>query len=89
MDTPTTLYLGIADAIARSVRAGTLVRGERLPSVRETARRNGVSIATAVQAYRVLEHFYRLPPGLIVGPGAFSSRRPKQSPLRNRRGWSG
>lgn len=55
MDPHDTLYLRIADAMAASVRSGALARGERLPSVRETARREGVSVATAVQAYRALE----------------------------------
>jgi DNA-binding transcriptional MocR family regulator len=55
MDTHDTLYLRIADTFAASVRSGTLARGDRLPSVRETARREGVSVATAVQAYRTLE----------------------------------
>jgi len=55
MDTGGMLYARIADTIARSIRAGTLARGERLPSVRETARRHGVSVSTAVQALRTLE----------------------------------
>jgi DNA-binding transcriptional MocR family regulator len=50
-----TLYLRIAEAIAVSIRCGTLARGVRLPSVREIARRESVSIATAIQAYRSLE----------------------------------
>ncbi|HQY08570.1 MAG: PLP-dependent aminotransferase family protein [Burkholderiales bacterium] len=49
------LYLQIAERMAQSIRSGTLVRGERLPSVREQARRQGVSPATIVQAYRALE----------------------------------
>jgi DNA-binding transcriptional MocR family regulator len=50
-----TLYLQIAERIARPIRAGTLVRGERIPSVRELARQQGVSLSTVVQAYRTLE----------------------------------
>jgi DNA-binding transcriptional MocR family regulator len=49
------LYLQIADRLARSIRAGTLKRGERLPSVRELAASQAVSQSTAVQAYRWLE----------------------------------
>lgn len=49
------LYLQIADHIARSIRAGTLARGERIPSVRELARQQGVSMSTVLQAYRLLE----------------------------------
>jgi DNA-binding transcriptional MocR family regulator len=50
-----TLYGQIADSLARSIRAGTLRRGERLPSVRVLARERQVSLATATQAYRRLE----------------------------------
>ncbi|UXH78745.1 PLP-dependent aminotransferase family protein [Roseateles amylovorans] len=49
------LYMQLADRMARSVRAGTLKRGERLPSVRDLAGQHGVSLSTAVQAYRWLE----------------------------------
>ena len=49
------LYLQIAESIARPIRAGTLARGERVPSVRELARRHGVSLGTVLQAYRMLE----------------------------------
>ena len=50
-----TLYLQIAESLAGPIRAGTLARGERIPSVRELARARGVSLATVVQAYRTLE----------------------------------
>ncbi len=50
-----TLYLQIAERLAQSIRAGTLSRGERIPSVRDLARQQGVSPSTAVQAYRTLE----------------------------------
>lgn len=49
------LYLQVAEAIARSIRSGTLRRGERVPSVREMARQRGVSMSTVTQAYRSLE----------------------------------
>ncbi len=50
-----TLYLKIADAMARQIRTGTLPRGERIPSVRNLASQHGVSQSTVVQAYRTLE----------------------------------
>lgn len=50
-----TLYLKIADAMARQIRTGTLPRGERIPSVRLLASQHGVSQSTVVQAYRTLE----------------------------------
>lgn len=49
------LYLRIAESLATPIRAGTLVRGERMPSVRELASSRGVSIGTVLQAYRMLE----------------------------------
>lgn len=49
------LYLQIAESIATPIRAGTLARGERVPSVRELARRHRVSLGTVLQAYRMLE----------------------------------
>jgi DNA-binding transcriptional MocR family regulator len=52
---PAPLYLQIAERLARTIRAGTLKRGERLPSVRELARQQTVSQSTVVQAYRWLE----------------------------------
>ena len=49
------LYLRIAQGMAESIRRGGLARGQRLPSVRETARQQGVAISTVVQAYHWLE----------------------------------
>lgn len=49
------LYLQLAHSIATPIRAGTLMRGERIPSVRELARSRAVSIGTVLQAYRMLE----------------------------------
>ncbi len=50
-----TLYLQIANDMAGLIRAGTLSRGERIPSVRTLAQQHGVSQSTVVQAYRTLE----------------------------------
>ena len=55
VEAPDTLYLRIADAMARQIRTGTLSRGERIPSVRNLAHQHGVSQSTVVQAYRTLE----------------------------------
>ena len=49
------LYLQLAQTIATAIRSGTLVAGERVPSVREMARQEGVSLSTVIQAYRSLE----------------------------------
>ncbi|QPF71908.1 PLP-dependent aminotransferase family protein [Roseateles sp. DAIF2] len=53
MDDP--LYLQIAARLAQSIRAGTLKRGERMPSVRALAASEAVSPSTAVLALRWLE----------------------------------
>lgn len=49
------LYQQIAQALAQLIHGGTLKTGQRLPSVRETSLTHGVSISTAMQAYRQLE----------------------------------
>ena len=51
----TPLYLQIAGQMSLAIRQGTLARGEKLPSVRETARQYGVAQTTVVQAYHWLE----------------------------------
>lgn len=73
-----TLYLRIADAIARPIRAGTLARGERVPSVRAMARQHGVSQATVVQAYRTLEDARLIEPR--PRSGYFVAARPVRLP---------
>src|SRR5436190_15320842 len=49
------LYEQVAEKIAQLIRAGTLRVGDRIPSVRRTCAQHGVSVTTAVQAFRVLE----------------------------------
>ncbi|MGJ7534544.1 MULTISPECIES: PLP-dependent aminotransferase family protein [unclassified Variovorax] len=72
------LYLQIAESIAMPIRAGTLARGERIPSVRELARHHSVSLGTVVQAYRMLEDS-RL---IVARPrsGYFVAARPPRPP---------
>ena len=50
-----TLYERIADRIAPSIRAGVLVPGQRIPSVRRASEQFGVSVTTVLEAYRRLE----------------------------------
>jgi DNA-binding transcriptional MocR family regulator len=72
------LYQQLADSLAVPIRAGTLVRGEHLPSVRELATRRKVSIGTVLQAYRRLEDA-----GLIEArprSGYFVAARPASLP---------
>lgn len=49
------LYERLADGLRRQIRRGQLHAGERLPSLRRLGRLQGVSIATAVEAYLQLE----------------------------------
>lgn len=49
------IYQKLAQELARLIRAGRIAAGERLPSLREVCRRQGVSLSTALQAYRQLE----------------------------------
>src|ERR1043165_8620986 len=49
------LYKQVALRIAELIEHGTLRPGERVPSVRELSEQEEVSIATVMQAYRVLE----------------------------------
>ncbi|PKO77779.1 MAG: PLP-dependent aminotransferase family protein [Betaproteobacteria bacterium HGW-Betaproteobacteria-15] len=49
------LYQQIAQTLAQLIHSGAFRAGQRLPSVRATALAQGVSISTAMQAYRQLE----------------------------------
>lgn len=49
------LYTQLAERIQGLVRVGTLRSGERVPSVRELARQERVSVSTVLQAYQRLE----------------------------------
>ncbi|MEL1265409.1 PLP-dependent aminotransferase family protein [Pseudoxanthomonas putridarboris] len=48
-------YQALAEDVARSIREGLLRPGEKLPSVRQTAARRKLSMATVFQAYYLLE----------------------------------
>ena len=51
-----TLYEKIAYNIAKLIKEGTYRPGERIPSVRQMSKQQGVSISTVLQAYLVLEN---------------------------------
>ncbi|WP_395699494.1 PLP-dependent aminotransferase family protein [Aquabacterium sp.] len=57
MTSPATdpLYLQLSDRIAAAIRRGTLAPGDRLPSVRQCAREQSLSVSTVLQAYHHLE----------------------------------
>src|SRR2546422_11038216 len=50
-----TLYRQVAVRISELIEHGTLRPGERVPSVRKCSEQQSVSIATVMQAYRLLE----------------------------------
>lgn len=49
------LYVRLGSRMARLIESGAFPAGQRLPSVRDTAAQEGVSLATALQAFRWLE----------------------------------
>ncbi|HNY64845.1 MAG TPA: PLP-dependent aminotransferase family protein [Deltaproteobacteria bacterium] len=49
------LYEDVADSICHMVRCGTYRAGDRIPSIRALSSQMGVSITTAMEAYRLLE----------------------------------
>ena len=76
---PSPLYAQIAQRMARMIDEQVFKPGQRLPSVREVAAQNGVSIATAVQGLRWLEERQ-----LVVAKpksGYFVSPRRRGAPL--------
>jgi DNA-binding transcriptional MocR family regulator len=49
------LYERVAERLSRAIASGALRPSERLPSVRELARQEAVSVSTVLEAYAVLE----------------------------------
>ncbi len=77
-------YEDVAAAIRRMVDSGALGAGMRAPSLRRTARQQGVSMATALQAYRLLEDWgvleARARSGFYVAANPLATRpRPARS----------
>jgi len=72
-----TLYARLADRLAREIREGLYAPGDRLPSVREAARRLAVSTSTVLEAYGQL-----LDRGLIESrpQSGFYVRAPERAP---------
>src|SRR5579883_2923981 len=56
LDCEDTLYKQVALRISELIEHGTLRPGERVPSVRKCSEQQNVSIATVMQAYRLLEN---------------------------------
>ena len=68
------LYLQIALRTAQLVASGAMATGQRLPSMRDCAAQNNVSVTTVVQAYRHLEEHGLVQPraksGYFVAPAS-------------------
>jgi DNA-binding transcriptional MocR family regulator len=75
------LYQRIAEQIERAIDSGALRAGARLPSVRQLSHQHGVSMTTAMQAYRSLENRgvvqARPKSGYFVAPRAPSLPEPQ------------
>src|SRR5437870_13692684 len=56
LDCEESLYKQVALRISELIEHGTLRPGERVPSVRKCSEQQSVSIATVMQAYRLLEN---------------------------------
>lgn len=77
-DFGTTRYEQLANEMAQAMSDGLLRAGERLPSVRQTCQRRGISPATVFQAYGLLETR-----GLIEArPRSGYYVRPQKRPVR-------
>lgn len=78
--TPPNTAEQIAELFRGAIRAGQLGDGERLPTVRQTARDFGIAQATAAKAYRALEQeglvVTRTAAGTRVAPGASRAPQP-------------
>lgn len=54
-DAPTPLYRQLCDRVSALIHSGALRKGDKLASVREMARQQGMAQSTVLQAYRALE----------------------------------
>jgi len=80
---PQPLYTQIAQGMARLIDTHAFKVGQRLPSVRELASQNGVSVSTATQAFRWLEErrlvTARPKAGYFVAPRSRSPALPAET----------
>lgn len=83
-----TRYRKLAEELGQLIEHGTLRAGERVPSVRALCREHGVSPATALRAYEVLEARdlieARPRSGYYVSPQRVAARRPRLTARRTR-----
>ena len=81
-------YRQLAEKFIEDIRAGKLVAGDRLLSLRQFARQQGVSLSTAVSCYAELESLgwlqARPKAGFFVAPKQLSANRPEWQPFESR-----
>ena len=75
------LYLQIALRMAQLIASGTLQAGARLPSVRDAAAQDNVSVATVVQAFATLEEHRLVQPRAKSGYFVAAASRAKAAAL--------
>ena len=75
----TAVYAELVQQVRQAVRTGRLVPGDRLPTAREVAERNGVNPNTVLRAYRDLEVAGLVEPR--QGSGTFVSPVLPQPPI--------
>lgn len=82
------LYRQLAGRLQQAIEHGSLSAGDRLPSVRDLAQREQVSLATAVSSYRHLENIglveARPKSGYYVKPQAPRMAEPEMQQIRSR-----
>lgn len=69
IDTDKPLYIAIAEAIERDIRAGILNAGDKMPTHRNLANKVGVNVTTVTRAYKEAEKRNLI--SAIVGNGTF------------------
>ena len=78
-DNDKAIYLQIADGICDSVLAGSLLPGDRIPSVRDYASKMGVNANTVMRSYDYLDQkgiiFNRRGIGFFISEDAFDNIR--------------
>jgi GntR family transcriptional regulator len=75
----TAVYAQIVQQVGQAVRMGRLLPGDRLPTAREVAERNGINPNTVLRAYRDLEVAGLVEPR--QGSGTFVRQVPSRPPI--------
>ena len=78
------LYLQLALRLAQMIASGAIRAGQRLPSVRDSAAQNGVSVSTVVKALRYLEERGLVQPRPKAGYFVAAAAKPKAADLVRR-----